>query len=106
MKEVYLILGMFLATFSVRFVLFAVAGKVHFPVWINQALGFVPPAVLTAIILPAILMPEGEVWFSWRNPWLLAGVFAALVALIRKDLLSTIVSGMAFFLLLRFGFGL
>lgn len=105
MNEVYLILGMFLATFSVRFVLFAVAGKVHFPVWLNQALGFVPPTVLTAIILPAVLMPEGEIWFSWQNPWLLAGIFAALVALIRKDLMTTIVAGMAFFLVLRFGFG-
>lgn len=101
MQEVYLIAGMFLVTFSVRFVLFAVAGRVHFPLWLNRALGFVPPAVLTAIILPAVLMPQGELWLSWRNPWFLAGAFAAVVALIRKDLLTTIVSGMAFFIVLR-----
>lgn len=105
MSEVILIAGMFLVTFSVRYVLFAVAGKVRFPQWLNIALGFVPPAVLTAIIVPAVLMPGGELWLSPVNPWLLAAVFAALVAFWRKDLLTTIVSGMIFFMVLRFGFG-
>ncbi|KGK42313.1 branched-chain amino acid transport [Nitrincola sp. A-D6] len=106
MQEVYLILGMFLVTFSVRFLLFAVAGRVHFPLWLSQALGFVPPAVLTAIIVPAVLMPEGDIWFNWQNPWLLAALFAFLVALIRKDLMTTIVAGMLAFILLRFIVGL
>ncbi|QEW06062.1 AzlD domain-containing protein [Nitrincola iocasae] len=106
MQEVYLILGMFLVTFSVRFLLFAVAGRVHFPLWLSQALGFVPPAVLTAIIVPAVLMPEGDIWLSWQNPWLLAALFAFIVALIRKDLMTTIVAGMLAFMLLRFVLGL
>lgn len=106
MQEVYLILGMFLVTFSVRFLLFAVAGRVHFPSWLSQALGFVPPAVLTAIIVPAVLMPEGDIWFSWQNPWLLAALFAFVVALIRKDLMTTIMAGMLAFILLRFIVGL
>ncbi|MCV6590414.1 MAG: AzlD domain-containing protein [Marinobacterium sp.] len=106
MNEVALISGMFLVTFSVRYVLFAVAGKVHFPPWLSTGLGFVPPVVLTAIIVPAVLMPQGELWLSWDNPWLLAGVFAVVVSLVCKDLLTTIVAGMVFFMLLRFGFGL
>lgn len=106
MQEVYLILGMFMVTFGVRFVLFAVAGRAHFPVWLNHALGFVPPAVLTAIIVPAVLMPDGEIWFSWRNPWLLAGACAFVIALVRKDLMTTIVTGMLIFMLLRFVVGL
>lgn len=106
MNEVILITGMFLVTFSVRYVLFAVAGRVHFPQWLNIALGFVPPAVLTAIIVPAVLMPRGELWLSPVNPWLLAAMFAAGVAFWRKDLLTTIVSGMIFFMALRLGFGL
>ncbi|MEH6577127.1 MAG: AzlD domain-containing protein [Amphritea sp.] len=106
MNEVSLIAGMFVATFSVRYVLFAVAGRVHFPGWLNIALGFVPPAVLTAIIVPAVLMPQGDIWLSLANPWLLAAIVAALVALIRKDLLTTIVVGMLVFIGLRFGLGL
>ncbi|MBY4675786.1 AzlD domain-containing protein [Marinobacterium arenosum] len=106
MNEAALIVGMFLATFSVRYMLFAVAGRVHFPAWLSTALGFVPPAVLTAIIVPAVLMPQGELWLSPTNPWLLAALVAVLVALVRRDLLTTIVGGMAAFMLLRFGFGL
>lgn len=106
MNEVALIFGMFLVTFSVRYLLFAAAGRVHFPGWLSTALGFVPPAVLTAIIVPAVLMPQGQMWLSYSNPWLLAALVAALVALVRKDLLTTIVVGMLVFLLLRFGFGL
>lgn len=106
MNEAALILGMFLATFSVRYVLFGMAGKIHFPAWLSTALGFVPPAVLTAIIVPAVLMPKGEIWLSPTNPWLLAALVAFLVALIRRDLLTTILVGMLAFLLLRFGIGL
>ncbi|QEQ97788.1 AzlD domain-containing protein [Neptunomonas concharum] len=106
MNEAILIFGMFLMTFSVRYLLFAVAGRVHFPEWLSTALGFVPPAVLTAIIVPAVLMPQGDLWISFSNPWLLASILAATVALVRKDLLTTIVIGMLAFMLLRFGLGL
>lgn len=106
MTEFLLIGGMFLVTFSVRYVLFGVAGKVHFPPWLTTALSFVPPAVLTAIIVPSLLLPRGELWLEADNPWLLSGVFAALISFWRRDLLTTIVTGMVFFMLLRLGFGL
>ena len=106
MNEVALILGMFLETFSIRYVLFAVAGRVHFPDWLSTALAFVPPAVLTAIIVPAVVMPQGDIWLSYDNPWLLAALASAVIALIRKDLLTTIVGGMVIFIGLKFGLGL
>ncbi|WP_372742329.1 AzlD domain-containing protein [Neptunomonas sp.] len=106
MNEALLIAGMFIVTFSVRYVLFAVAGRVHFPAWLSTGLGFVPPAVLTAIIVPAVLMPQGQLWVSPTNPWLLASLIAVITAFIRKDLLTTIVVGMLAFSLFRFGFGL
>lgn len=105
MNEVLLILGMFMVTFSVRYVLFAVAGKIRFPDWLSTALNFVPPVVLTAIVVPAVLMPQGELWLDWKNPWLVAGIAAAIISLIRKDLLTTIVGGMLIFMGLRFGLG-
>lgn len=106
MTEFLLIAGMFVATFSVRYVLFAVAGRVRFPPWLTTSLSFVPPAVLTAIIVPAVLLPRGELWVGFDNPWLLSGLFAVLVSFWRRDLLTTIVLGMLCFMLLRFGLGL
>ena len=105
MNEAILIGGMFLVTFSVRYVLFAMAGKVHFPAWLSTALGFVPPTVLTAIIVPAVLIPQGDLWISPLNPWLLASSIAALVSFLTKNLLATIVVGMIAFAVLRFGLG-
>lgn len=102
MNEVLLIGGMFLATFSARFVLFAMAGRIQFPPWLSQALGYVPPVVLTAIIVPAVVMPQGDMWMNWHNPWLVAGLIAAATAVIRKDLLTTIIIGMLAFAALKF----
>jgi branched-subunit amino acid transport protein len=105
-NESFLIGGMFAVTFSVRYILFAMAGKLHFPSWLNKALEFVPPVVLMAIIVPSVTMPKGELWLSLLNPWLLASGVAVITALIRKDLLTTIVVGMLAFAGLRFGLGL
>jgi branched-subunit amino acid transport protein len=106
MNEVVLISGMFAVTFSVRYVLFAFAGRVRFPPWLNKGLEFVPPVVLMAIIAPSVTMPKGELWIAYDNPWLLASLVAAITALVRKDLLTTIVVGMLAFALFRFGLGL
>ncbi|NRA19607.1 MAG: AzlD domain-containing protein [Oceanospirillaceae bacterium] len=103
MNESWLIGGMFVATFSVRYILFALAGRVRFPSWLNKALEFVPPVVLIAIVAPSVTMPKGELWLSPLNPWLLASVVAVITALVRRDLLTTIVVGMLTFALLRFG---
>jgi branched-subunit amino acid transport protein len=106
MNETLLISGMFIATFSVRYVLFAFAGRVRFPPWLNKALEFVPPVVLMAIIAPAVTMPKEELWLSPYNPYILASIVAVITALIRKDLLTTILVGMAAFAGLKFGLGL
>jgi len=100
-NELFLIIGMFIATFSTRFVLFAMADRIQFPSWLSQALGYVPPVVLTTIIIPAVVMPKGEVWLDWDNAWLIAAVVAALTSLISRNLLITIVTGMFIFLLVR-----
>ncbi|WP_022942699.1 AzlD domain-containing protein [Psychromonas hadalis] len=102
MNETLLILGMFIITFAIRFVMFAFAGKMTFPNWLGKALKFVPPAVLTAIIVPAVVMPEGNIDISFNNSYLIAALFALIIALISKSLLKTIGLGMIFFLVLRY----
>ncbi|MGF1763184.1 AzlD domain-containing protein [Aliivibrio kagoshimensis] len=101
MNEWLLIGGMFLATFSIRFVMFALAGKFKFPMWMERSLRFVPPTVLTAIIVPMVVMPQGEVDVSVTNPYLLSAIAAFLIALLTKNLLKTISLGMIFFFVLK-----
>jgi branched-subunit amino acid transport protein len=102
MNEFYLIFGMFAVTFTIRFVMFAFAGKMQFPNWLAKALKFVPPAVLTAIIVPSVVMPQATIDFSFNNVYLIAASFSFIIALVTKSLLKTIVLGMAFFLLLQY----
>ena len=101
MNEFWLILGMFIITFGIRFVMFAFAGKITFPVWMQQSLKFVPPAVLTAIIVPAVVMPYGDMDISFNNVYLLAAIISVVISLVTKSLLKTIFFGMLVFLLLK-----
>jgi branched-subunit amino acid transport protein len=64
------------------------------PPLIQQALRFVPPAVLSAIIFPELLRPGGALDLSFGNVRLLAGVLAAAVAWRTKNVLLTIGVGM------------
>jgi len=102
LNEFWLIFGMFVITFGIRFVMFAFAGKITFPVWMQQSLKFVPPAVLTAIIVPAVVMPFGKIDVSFTNVYLLAAIISVVISLVTKSLLKTIFFGMLVFLLLKF----
>lgn len=95
MNETLLVLGMVLVTFGVRYPVLAFFGKIPLPVSVKRMLTYVPPAVLTALITPAMLIPSGEgLELHLRNPFLLAGSVAILVAWWRKNILWTILTGM------------
>ena len=99
MRDFLLISGMAIVTFAIRYVMFAVAGRVEFPRWLVNALRYVPPAVLTAIIVPGVLLPAGDnLNLSYTNPYLVGALFACGVGWLSQNLLLTIVLGMAAFL--------
>jgi branched-subunit amino acid transport protein len=96
---VWVIMGMFVVTFGVRFVLYARAEKVTLPLWVEKALRFVPVSVLSALIMPMIFMPNKQWDISLANPWLVGSVVAFILGLVRQQPLLTIVGGVvAFFL--------
>lgn len=101
MSELLLILGMALVTFGVRYPMLAIIGRLQLPDTALRALRYVPLAVLTAIIVPAILMPGGDIDLRPENTYLVGGIIAALVAWRTKNLLLTIIVGMGAFLLWR-----
>lgn len=98
MNEIYLITGMALVTFVIRYSMFALAGRIEFPTRLVNALRYVPPAVLTAIIVPVVLIPTGDtVHFSYTNPYLVGALIALGVGWLSKNLLLTIIIGMLAF---------
>jgi len=100
-SELIMIVGMMAVTFGVRYPVLAITGRITLPPPVLNALKFIPPAVLSAIIVPALLIPDGELDIGYTNAYLVAGLFAAVVAWRRKNLLLTIVVGMAVFWLWR-----
>jgi branched-subunit amino acid transport protein len=95
-NEIALVAGMALVTFTVRYPVLALVSKLTLPATLMRALKFIPPAVLTAIIVPAILAPtEQGIDFSLTNDYLIAGIVTVLIAWRTKNLLLTLAIGMA-----------
>jgi branched-subunit amino acid transport protein len=90
-----LLLGMGLITYAIRLSLILLLGRVTLPPLLLRGLRFVPPAVLSAVALPELLRPAGQLNLSLGNAHLLAGVLAILVAWRTRSVLLTIVVGMA-----------
>jgi branched-subunit amino acid transport protein len=101
MNEVALVIGMAVVTFLVRYPVMVLVGKIPLPESVFNALRYVPPAVLAAIIVPSVLMPAGTVDLTPTNSYLVAGIVCVIVAWRTKNLLITIVLGMAVMLAWR-----
>ena len=91
-----------LLTFGMRFSLIFLFGRFEVPDTMRKALHYVPPAVLSAIILPELIYPSGSLDLSFGNTRLMAGIIAMLVAWYTKNTLLTILAGMAALLILQF----
>lgn len=104
--EIALILGMTAITFTIRYTLFAVGHRVRFSPLLARALSYVPVAVLTAIVAPAMFMPDGQHWhLALDNAYLFGGLAAIIIAIKWRNLLATIAGGMLVFVLWRWLFG-
>jgi len=83
-------------TFGTRFVMLTGWVARGLPKWLIDALGFVPIAVLTAIIVPAVLIdPATEQIIVTHNARLHAAFIATIVALLTRNVIATICSGLA-----------
>lgn len=100
-----LILGMLAITFTTRYSLFAFP-DLRFPPLVRQGLHYVPTAVLTAIVVPGMFLPDGQRWaLSFDNAYLLAGLATIAIAALTRHLLATIGGGLLVFFLLRWALG-
>lgn len=100
MDTLYLIAGMAVVTFGIRYLLLPLSGHIRFSGGMRRALGYVPPAVLTAIIVPAALLPDGQTLFlSFSNAYMVGAAMTLAIGWLSRNLLVTILGGMACFAL-------
>lgn len=97
LREILLILGMAAVTFGVRYPVLAWISRIEMPRLIKRALRFVPPAVLSAIIFPSVLLQDNQLNLHSDNARFYSSLVTALVAWRTGNLLLTILSGMATF---------
>jgi branched-subunit amino acid transport protein len=91
-------IGLGILTFLIRFSFIALLDRWQAPPLVQRALRFVPVAVLTAIIVPELmLLPNGSFNPNLLNPRLLAGIVAVIIAWETKNVILTIVIGMIVF---------
>jgi branched-subunit amino acid transport protein len=95
-----------LVTYATRLSFILLLDRIQVPDWFRRGLRFVPVAVLSAIILPELTSPDGSLSLTWRNPQLAAGAVAILVAWRTKNMLLTILAGMAALFIFKAVFGL
>lgn len=89
-----MMIGIGLTTFAIRFVPIALLARLDLPEWLKSALRFVPPAVMTAIVTPALFFAGGAPNIAADWPRLAAASLAAVVAWRTRSTLWTVVLGM------------
>jgi len=104
MNYLLLIAAMVAVTFLPRYLPFYLASKLQLPRSIEQALNYVPIAVLTIIVVQTSLFKDGQLALGLNNPYIGASVVAFVVALLQKRLFITIVAGMICYAILRYWF--
>jgi branched-subunit amino acid transport protein len=91
-----------LLTFAMRLSFIYLLARLDVPDIVRRALRFVPAAVLSALVMPELLMPAGHLDLGFANHRWLAGVVAIIVAWRTRNMLLTILAGMLAIALLQF----
>jgi branched-subunit amino acid transport protein len=97
----FIIIGMAVVTFATRFSCVVLFKHTGIPAWLERWLKHIPTAILTALIVPSLVLPKGYLDISFNNHYLLAGIVAAVVAYKRRDIIATLLSGMGTMFALR-----
>jgi branched-subunit amino acid transport protein len=97
----WVILGMAAVTYATRASLLLAGGRVRLPPRLEQALRYLPVALLTAIVVPALLVRNDALALTWRNDYLWAGIVCIVVAWRTKNVLWTVLTGLLFVLAWR-----
>ena len=103
------IIGMALVTVLTRSFFFISSKPWHLPHWAQRGLQYAPIAALAAVIVPEMMMTQGQFISTWQDARLFAVATGAAWFFWRKGagqaVLGTIVAGMAVYLPLHLGLG-
>lgn len=103
------LVGMGVVTVVTRCFFFMSHQSWQLPHWAQRGLQYAPIAALSAVVLPEVVMTQGQLITTWQDARLFAAVAGAAYFFVRKGqgqaVLGTIVSGMVVYLPLHIGLG-
>jgi branched-subunit amino acid transport protein len=90
-------------TYLIRLSFILLLERLKLPDWFSRGLRYVPPAVLSAIIVPELASWDGKaVNLIWGNPQILAGIAAIVTAWRTRNVVITLAVGLISFLALQY----
>lgn len=75
------------------------------PGWAHRALDYAPVAALAGVVVPEVVMANGQFAATWHDARLFAAIAGVAVFFWRKSVLTTLILGMAVYLPLHLGLG-
>ena len=97
-----LFLAVGVGTFAMRLSFVELYGRLRIPSVLSRALLYVPASVLAALVLPAVVYPNGQGAFVLNNPQIPAAIIAAWVAWQTRNTVLTLAVGMGALWLFKF----
>ena len=104
-ETVLAIIGMGLITLLTRSFFLIPKKELPIPDWAKQGLRYAPLAALAAVIVPEIVMTQGQLISTWQDARLWATAVGTAYFFWQRGILGTILSGTAVMLVLRLGLG-
>lgn len=99
------ILGLAVVTVITRSFFFISSKPWTLPAWAQRGLHYAPIAALSAVIVPEIVMTQGQLIGTWQDARVFAALAGAAWFFWRRGVLGTIIAGMAIYLPLHIGLG-
>jgi len=75
------------------------------PGWLREGLRYAPIAALAAVVAPELVLTQGHLIDTWRDPRVFGAIAGLALYAWRRSLFGTIVGGTGVMLALRFGLG-
>ena len=104
-EGVVAIVGLTVLTVATRGFFFLTRREIPIPDWLSQGLRYAPLAALVAVVLPEVVLLQGQLIGTWQDARLYAAAAGAAYFWWRRGILGTILCGMAVLLPLKLGLG-
>ena len=99
------IVGLSVVTVVARSFFFLSNQDWQLPHWAQRGLQYAPIAALSAVVVPEIVMSQGALITTWQDARVFAAAAGVVVYFTKRDVLLTIIGGMAVYLPLHLGLG-